>query len=160
MWPCLVTPILQAITPPLMHKSALQVEPRELVVPASGMATVSVRVLLDDAAPFKDTLHVLVAEGADISIPLEAIGVGNTVVSEVLSKPELDFGPQFVGRPWQMEVEVTNMGRKAVSLTWTNKKLTEALNTMNKAAKATGECLLAAVGCHVLANLQHTLATK
>lgn len=122
---------------------ALQVEPRELVVPAGGEAAVLVRVLLDDAAPFKDTLHVLVSEGADVSVSLEATGVGNTVVSEVLSADTLDFGPQFVGRAWQREVEVTNMGRKAVTLTWTNRRLAE---TLNKVAKAAGEPLLLVLG--------------
>jgi hydrocephalus-inducing protein len=113
------------------------------MVPAGGEASVVVRVLLDDAAPFTDTLHVLVSEGADVSVPLEAIGVGNTVVSEVLSKPQLDFGPQFVGRGWQMEVEVTNMGRKAVTLTWTNRRMAEVLDAINKAAKGTGELCMA-----------------
>lgn len=108
------------------------------MLPSGGEACVTVRVLLDDAAPFKDTLHVLVSEGADVSVPLEATGMGNTVISEVLSQPKLDFGPQFVGRGWQMEVEVTNMGRKAVTLTWTNRRMAEVLDTLNKAAKASG----------------------
>lgn len=116
----------------------LQVKPRELVVPPGDEASVAVRVLLDDATAFRDTLHVLVAEGADVSVPLEAAGVGNTVVSEVLSQARLDFGPQFVGRGWQMEVEVTNMGRKAVTLSWTNRRMAEVLDTLNKAAKASG----------------------
>lgn len=93
---------------------------------------------MDDAAAFKDTLHVLVAEGADVRVPLEVTGVGNTVVSEVLSQARLDFGPQFVGRGWQMEVEVINMGRKAVTLSWTNRRMAEVLDTLNKAAKASG----------------------
>lgn len=86
---------------------------------------------------------MLVSEGADVSVSLEATGVGNTVVSEVLSADTLDFGPQFVGRAWQREVEVTNMGRKAVTLTWTNRRLAE---TLNKVAKAAGEPLLLVLG--------------
>lgn len=117
---------------------AVQVEPRELVVPAGGEASVLVRVLLDDAAAFKDTLHVLVSEGADVPVALDATGVGDTVVSAALSQPQLDFGPQFVGRGWQTEVEVTNMGRKPVTLTWTNRRLAEVMDTLNKAAKAAG----------------------
>lgn len=107
-------------------------------MPAGGSAAVLVRVLLDDAATFKDTLHVLVSEGADVNVALEATGVGNTVVSEVLSQTRLDFGAQFVGRPWQMEVEVANKGRKAVALSWTNRRLAEVLDMLNKAAKASG----------------------
>jgi len=52
----------------------LQVEPREAVVPAGGELSVLVRVLLDDTVTFKDVLHVLVTEGADVNIPLEAMG--------------------------------------------------------------------------------------
>jgi hypothetical protein len=127
----------------------VQVEPRELVVPAGGEASVLVRVLLDDATPFKDTLHVLVSEGADVPVALDATGVGDTVVSAALSQPQLDFGPQFVGRGWQTEVEVTNMGRKPVTLTWTNRRLAEVMDTLNKAAKAAGALFRCQPAWHV-----------
>jgi len=52
----------------------LQVEPREAVIPAGGELSALVRVQLDDTVAFKDVLHVLVAEGADVNIPLEAMG--------------------------------------------------------------------------------------
>lgn len=44
------------------------------MVVAGGESSVSVRVMLDDNAVFKDVLHVLVAEGSDINVPLEATG--------------------------------------------------------------------------------------
>jgi hypothetical protein len=50
------------------------VEPREAVVPAGGELSVLVHVVLDDTTKFKDVLHALVAEGADVNIPLEATG--------------------------------------------------------------------------------------
>lgn len=59
-------------------------------------------------------------------------------MSEVLSQPKLDFGAQFVGRPWQLEVTVANMGRKAASLTWSNSKLAELAKTFGKTTKGTG----------------------
>jgi hypothetical protein len=43
-------------------------------VPAGGELSVVVRVLLDDTTKFRDVLHALVAEGADVNIPLEATG--------------------------------------------------------------------------------------
>lgn len=55
-------------------RAALQVSPREAVVPAGGELALEVQVLLDDAVTFKDVLHVLVADGADVSIALEATG--------------------------------------------------------------------------------------
>lgn len=52
----------------------MQVAPREAVVAAGGELAVEVLVLVDDAATFRDVLHVLVADGADVSISLEAMG--------------------------------------------------------------------------------------
>jgi hypothetical protein len=43
-------------------------------VPAGGELSVVVRVLLDDTTKFRDVLHALVAEGADVNVPLEATG--------------------------------------------------------------------------------------
>lgn len=43
-------------------------------MPAGGELAVLVRVVLDDTTKFKDVLHALVAEGADVNIPLEATG--------------------------------------------------------------------------------------
>lgn len=56
----------------------LQVEPREAVVAAGGGLDVLVRVLVDDNITFRDVLHVLVSEGADVNIPLEATGPQRT----------------------------------------------------------------------------------
>ncbi len=58
------------------------------------------------------------------------------VVSEELPS-ELDFGNQFVGRPYQRDVVVTNMGRKGVQLTWANTKLDELIKAAAKQARAT-----------------------
>lgn len=54
--------------------TALQVEPREAVVPAGGELSVTVHVFLDDTVKFKDVLHALVTEGEDVNILLEATG--------------------------------------------------------------------------------------
>jgi hypothetical protein len=57
----------------LLHVPA-QVEPREAEVEPDGLLEVVVRVQMDEARLFKDVLHVLVTDGADISIPLLATG--------------------------------------------------------------------------------------
>ena len=59
------------------------------------------------------------------------------MVSEDLV-PDMDFGQQLVGRAWQREVVITNQGRKAANLAWTNTKLDTLLKTFSKAAKNTG----------------------
>eukprot|EP00775_Hariotina_reticulata_P008964 gene8964-9139_t len=119
--------------------SVFEVEPREAVIPAGGELPVLVRVLLDDTVTFKDVLHVLVTEGADVNIPLEAMGTGSTLVCDVLSGSKLDFGCQFVGRGWQLEVVVANMSRRAASLVWSNTKLEELLKAYSKKTRGTGK---------------------
>jgi len=78
-------------------------------------------------------------------------GTGSTLVCDVLSGPKLDFGSQFVGRGWQLEVVVANLGRRATSLAWSNTKLEELLKTYSKKARGTGTCryghIVSAVMC-------------
>ena len=49
-------------------------EPRELVVAPGGEACATISTLLDEAASFADILHVLVSNGPDLPVPLEATG--------------------------------------------------------------------------------------
>lgn len=69
---------------------------------------------------------------------LQCLGVGSTIASMELS-PEMDFGPQLVGRPFQREAVVTNKGRKPVALTWSSIKLEELMTAGAAANKGTGE---------------------
>jgi hypothetical protein len=46
-------------------------------------------------------------------------GTGNTVVSTDAQQLP-DFGSQFVGRAFQREVTLANMGRVAVAMQWQN----------------------------------------
>lgn len=58
------------------EESSFSVEPRELHLEPGESTQALVRVVLDETSTFKDELHVLIAEGADIAIPLEATGEG------------------------------------------------------------------------------------
>jgi hypothetical protein len=73
-WQCCICGVSCLYCNALCCVCTLQVEPREAVVPAGGELSVLVRVVLDDTTKFKDVLHALVAEGADVNIPLEATG--------------------------------------------------------------------------------------
>jgi hypothetical protein len=53
-------------------------------------------------ATSRDELHMLVSEGADVTIPLEAVGTGITLVAADVKDNTLDFRHQFVGRPFQV----------------------------------------------------------
>jgi hypothetical protein len=72
---------------------------------------------MDDTRAFRDELHVLVSEGADVTIPLDAVGTGNCLVAPDIKDNALDFRHQFVGRPFQRElVGGRGVGGSALSL--------------------------------------------
>lgn len=53
----------------------MQVEPCELVLQPGAEASLQVCVLMDEAGvAFRDTLRLLVEDGQDAAIPLEAVG--------------------------------------------------------------------------------------
>ena len=53
-------------------------------------------MLLDEAKQHKDVLHLFVTEGADITVPLSATGLGHVVTCPAIADG-VDFGPQFTG---------------------------------------------------------------
>lgn len=134
-------------------------EPRELELPPGGEGALRVTALLDDAAPFRDTLHVIVADGEDTPVPLEAAGTGSCIVCEELAGGALAFGDQLTGRPWAREVTIRNLGRKGVALAWGNARADELAKAFAKASKGSGAlrlrcaaaCCVSAPGsmCHV-----------
>ena len=54
--------------------SSFSVEPGELRLGPGDSAEANVRAVFDETQLFKDELHVLIAEGADVPIPLDATG--------------------------------------------------------------------------------------
>lgn len=113
-------------------------EPREFELPPGGQGTLRVTALLDDAAHFRDTLHVVVADGDDTAVPLDAAGAGSCVVCDELAAGALAFGDQLTGRPWAREVTIRNLGRKGVSLAWANARVDELAKAFAKASKGSG----------------------
>ncbi len=67
-------------------------------------------------------------------------GTGNTLVSEELGSGDtLDFSHQFVGRLFSREVTVHNMGRRTMTLAWTNEHAEEVKKKFAKLARTAGE---------------------
>ena len=112
--------------------SSFSIEPRDLRLAPGETSEAVIHASLDETQTFKDELHVLIEEGADVPVPLEATGVGNTLVSEELSGDQLDFTHQFVGRPFSKEITVHNMGRKTVTLSLNNVKVEEVKKAFAK----------------------------
>ena len=114
--------------------STFEVDIREFTLDAGAVIELCVGVNVDEVQPFKDVLHLLVTEGADNCIPLNAIGIGNTCVCEEL-EPVMDEGDQFTLRAFSQTFWLHNDGRKAHSLVWTNQAAEEELARKNEYIK-------------------------
>ncbi|KXZ49496.1 hypothetical protein GPECTOR_21g722 [Gonium pectorale] len=119
--------------------SVFSVEPRQAHLEPGESFTAHVMVKMDESMDFADTLHVLIQEGADVSIPLTASGTGSAIVADELSGGLLDFGYQFVGRPFTRDVTVYNMGRKTVLLAWSSSRYEELKKEFAKANRGSGK---------------------
>ncbi|KAG2489301.1 hypothetical protein HYH03_012133 [Edaphochlamys debaryana] len=119
--------------------SVFSVEPRQAHLEPGECMTAHVMVKMDESMDFMDTLHILIQEGADISVPLTASGTGSAIVAEDFAKEVLDFGYQFVGRPFTKEVTVYNMGRKTVMLNWSSMRYEELKKEYAKANRGSGK---------------------
>ncbi|GIL73964.1 hypothetical protein Vretifemale_3957, partial [Volvox reticuliferus] len=119
--------------------SVFSVEPRQAHLEPGESCTAHVIVKMDESMDFADTLHVLIQEGADMPVPLTASGIGSAILAEELSSSLVDFGYQFVGRPFSRDVTVYNMGRKGVLLAWTSNRFDELKREYARAHRGAGK---------------------
>jgi len=122
--------------------SAFSVDVRQRTLKPGEEIRLTVKVQLDELIRFRDVLNVLVLEGAEAAVPLEALGVGSVVTcDEVDAANNVGFGPQFCGRPFTRELVLTNNGRKPQQLIWVNLAAEEAARAAaarEQARKAAG----------------------
>lgn len=99
--------------------SLFAVNHREVHLGPGEHVPLTVSATLDDSLLFSDTLHMLVMEGPEMDVPVEAQGLGSCVTS---SEPleVVDFGHQLTLRTFEKPVVLSNMGRRPVSLSWLN----------------------------------------
>ena len=76
-----------------------------------GVHKLRITTNLDMEKKFKDNIHILVTEGADIDIQLQAVGIGNTVVCDELKSGVVEFSNQFAGRSFSRTIFLRNMDR-------------------------------------------------
>lgn len=99
--------------------SLFAVNHREVHLGPGESVPLTVSATLDDSLVFSDTLHMLVMEGPEMDVPVEAQGLGSCVTaSEPLDA--VDFGHQLTLRAFERPVVLSNMGRRPVSLVWAN----------------------------------------
>ncbi|NXJ99580.1 HYDIN protein, partial [Corythaixoides concolor] len=95
-----------------------RIEPSEGVVPPETELSVALIANLDDTRRFKDKVIVSVENSCSYDIPVQAVGVGTTIVADKPFPPELNLGPQFSLSSSFYRFKLTNKGRRTHQLYW------------------------------------------
>ncbi|XP_053944033.1 hydrocephalus-inducing protein homolog [Cuculus canorus] len=108
--------------------SRWRIEPSKGVIPPNTELAVAVIANLDDTEIFKDEVKVFVENSLSYIIPVQAVGIGTTIVTDKPITPELSLGPQYSLVPFCYHFKVTNKGRRTHILYWT----TEGFSTFRQ----------------------------
>jgi hydrocephalus-inducing protein len=76
-------------------KSLWTIEPLEGIVPAEADIPLTLTANLNDIVTFKDTVILEVENSNTYRIPVQATGIGSTIVSDKPFAPELNLGSHF-----------------------------------------------------------------
>ncbi|NXX95861.1 HYDIN protein, partial [Centropus bengalensis] len=99
--------------------SRWRIEPSKGAIPPETEVSVTVIANLDDTDKFKDKVKVFIENSRTYVIPVQAVGVGTTVVTDKPLAPELTLGPRFSMVPFCYRFKVMNKGRRTHLLYWT-----------------------------------------
>ncbi|XP_069724910.1 hydrocephalus-inducing protein homolog [Phaenicophaeus curvirostris] len=98
--------------------SCWRIEPSRGVIPPETEVSVTVTANLDDAEKFKDKVKVFIENSSTCVIPVQAVGIGTTIVTDKPIAPELTLGPRFSLVPFCYRFKVMNKGRRTHLLYW------------------------------------------
>ncbi|XP_069882349.1 hydrocephalus-inducing protein homolog isoform X1 [Dipodomys merriami] len=101
-------------------KSLWTVGPYEGMVPPETDIALELTANLNDILTFKDTVVVDVKNSNTYRIPVQASGIGSTIVSDKPFAPELDLGAHFSLDIYYYNFKLTNKGRRVQQLFWMN----------------------------------------
>ncbi|XP_009468798.1 PREDICTED: hydrocephalus-inducing protein homolog [Nipponia nippon] len=99
--------------------SRWRIEPSKGVIPSETEVTVTVIANLDDTEKFKDEVNLFIENSHTCVIPVQAVGIGTTIVTDKPFAPELNLGPHFSLDPCCYRFKITNKGRRTHQLYWT-----------------------------------------
>ncbi|XP_059682609.1 hydrocephalus-inducing protein homolog [Gavia stellata] len=100
-------------------RSRWRIEPRRGVIPPESEVSVTVIANLDDTEKFKDEVNLFIENSRSYVIPVQAVGIGTTIVTDKPFGPELNLGPHFSLDPCSYHFKLTNKGRRTHQLYWT-----------------------------------------
>ncbi|XP_057569314.1 hydrocephalus-inducing protein homolog [Hippopotamus amphibius kiboko] len=105
----------------MAHKKSLwTVEPKEGTVPAESDVELTLTANLNDTLTFKDTIILDIENSNTYQIPVQASGIGSTIVSDKPFAPELNLGAHFSLDTYYYRFKLTNKGRRVQQLFWMN----------------------------------------
>ncbi|XP_065519831.1 hydrocephalus-inducing protein-like [Lathamus discolor] len=99
--------------------SCWTVGPSQGVIPAKAEVSLAVTANLDDTEQFKDEVVLFIENSRAYVIPVQAVGVGTTIVIDKPFGPELNLAPCFSLDPCCYRFKMTNKGRRTRLLYWT-----------------------------------------
>ncbi|XP_072673934.1 hydrocephalus-inducing protein homolog isoform X3 [Canis lupus baileyi] len=105
----------------MAHKKSLwMIEPKEGMVPPETNVQLTLTAKLNDILTFKDTVILDIENSNTYRIPVQASGIGSTIVSDKPFAPELNLGARFSLDTYYYRFKLTNKGRRVQQLFWMN----------------------------------------
>ncbi|XP_057890447.1 hydrocephalus-inducing protein homolog [Melospiza georgiana] len=115
-----------------VERSCWRIEPSKGVVPPSSEVSVAIVANLNDTVKFQEKLKVFIENNPVTIIPLQAVGIGTTVVSDKPLVPKIDLKSCFSFSRCFYHFQLTNRGRRTQRLYWS----TEGFRTFRRSARA------------------------
>ncbi|KAF0682818.1 Aste57867_25117 [Aphanomyces stellatus] len=106
-------------------RSKFNVDKKDCLLAPDETVQLIVTANLDDTVTFKEQLHILVMEGANILIPLSARGTGTTMWAPS-DMTLIDFKYQMTHKQCEWSCTLENKGKRGQVLTWVNKTVKQA----------------------------------
>ncbi|NXF81935.1 HYDIN protein, partial [Sclerurus mexicanus] len=100
-------------------RSRWRTEPSKGVIPPKTEVSLSVTANLDDTGKSEDEVKLFIENSHTNIIPVQAVGIGTTIVTDKPFAPELSFKPHFSLTPCCYQFKITNKGRHIHHLYWT-----------------------------------------
>ncbi|XP_073081517.1 hydrocephalus-inducing protein homolog [Manis javanica] len=105
----------------MAHKKSLwTIEPSEGMVAPDTDVQLTLTANLNDILTFKDTVILDIENSNTYRIPVQASGIGSTIVSDKPFAPELNLGAHFSLDTYYYPFKLTNKGRRVQQLFWMN----------------------------------------
>ncbi|XP_030334371.1 hydrocephalus-inducing protein homolog [Strigops habroptila] len=105
-------------------RSRWRIEPSKGVIPPETVVSVAVIANLNDTEEFSDEVNLFVKNSHTSVIPVQAVGIGTTIVTDKPFAPELNLGPHFSLDPCCYSFKITNKGQRTHLLYWTTEGFT------------------------------------